>query len=295
MALSPDEVRFAYRLLLDRVPSEADCTAMMAQHDSLRTLRQAMLNAPEFRLRYHEMQARLQAGAEPVTVFLHTPFSGAQGLVDLLAGQAGLQPWTTVGDVTEFRALPPPRQKALRFIEGPLPHGAAATLDRPVRYVGLLRRPEARIYDYWQHRMRAEALPEPGMGFGDFLEAGLEDAALRQFLDNGQTRQFAGSEAVPEPGEERAVLRQALSAALGPDTLCGTAERLHKFARLLIIHGLLDDRIDLSALTPPAPLPGDVPDALSDRQSEILTGYCAWDTYLYDVCDSLTDRPERPR
>lgn len=294
MTLTPEDVKQAYRWLLDRQPSEADCAAMIAQNDSAQTLRRAMLGSPEFQKKYAAVQARIQSVAEPVTLFLRIPGSSDAALVDLLAGQLAMRPWMSLpdGDPAQLQALPLSRQRAMRFVEGPMMHGAGTVLDRPVRYVSLLRQPEARLHALWHAQAEAGALPETGMLLGDLLEFSVDDPAWRQALDNVQMRRFAGHADIAGPDEDRSLLRRALSAALGPDTLCGTAERLEDFARLLVAYGLIDEETDLSGLRPPeAPPPEQITGPLTARQAEILAAYCVCDRYLYDICASLADSP----
>ncbi|UWR24420.1 hypothetical protein [Sulfitobacter sp. S190] len=280
MTLDSDTVRMGYRLILDRTPGDAEIKAGQEGFGSLQAMRQAFFKSREFKRKYARICEAMDENRAPTLVQLEIPGTGAGALRDQLLAQNALQPSMPVSDDISdtLRQLPHAEQRGLRFIYGDLVYGAGDALENPHHYITLIADPGVRLHSLW-HPYRTDG------SFGSFLEAGLEDTALRLEIDNGQIRRLAGNLAAEGIGQEKGLLQSALHRALGPDMFVGFADAPQSLLDVLGDNGLFDGAApphvapvlalsqydsDLGTLTPP--------------QQQLFESYTAWDTYLFTVC-----------
>lgn len=295
MPLTPKDVDTAYRLILGRVPSEAEAAQALANNDSLQTLRSAFLGSDEFRRKYEAMQRARETEQPPTLVHLYIPETGGSALTQALTLQPALQPNRQAHDgesLNKLRALPRPERRKLRYVHGHLGMGAGETLEVPYRYICLIRRPGPRLFSFYRYIVRTKTHPAHEtvreMDFGQYLEFSVNARAHRVEMDNGQIRRLTGQADVASLGHEFPLLRQAVYNALSPQMIFGFVEHIDAFLGQLVAEGHLDSP-DIGRLNIAS---GDddheaAITALTADQREIFNSYTAWDTYLYDVLETL--------
>lgn len=100
MSVKESKISLAYRLLLDRPPSEEDVTGMRGQHTEMPSLRKAFRVSDKFEKKY------------------------AQPNLTIVSGMPG-----------ELRAAPRPRRRALRDIRGHFSKGIGGELGADQRQI----------------------------------------------------------------------------------------------------------------------------------------------------------------
>lgn len=297
MGLAPNEIELAYRLLLQRPPSEAEVANAARQHTDLQSLRQVFLHSEEFYRKFKVLREAFEARQRPILVHPLILETSGQTLLEALDTAPELHPsrQTDEDGIAPVRQLPRPDRLKLRLVQGDLSFAAGTELEVPYLTLCVLRRPGPRLWRLWKFFCPSES-PEPteqsdeppAMGFGEFLEYSLNSVPHRLEVDNGQVRRLAGALNEDGFGAEPALLRRALHVALSEDTVLGLAEDPT---------GLLHALAAKNLIAPPdAALPEDFDDmasldqdlaALTEGQQRIFDGYTAWDNYLYEVCAGL--------
>jgi hypothetical protein len=300
MSLTSTEIDLAYRLILEREPSETEVAHVAAQYDDLMTLRRAFLNSEEFGRKYNRMRATADAQMPPVLVHLHLPKTAGTSLAEALSAEPALQPNAMYHDdnLDELRALPRPERRKLRYVRGHLSMGAGEALGVPYRYLCMLRRPGPRIFSFYQFVRRTRTHPahallnEQNMSFGDYLEYSVGAVNHRLELDNGQMRRLSGEFRHASLGQETRLLRLALHKVLAPDVILGMVERIDQLIERLVAEGYLSStdvkRVNIS---PNPDLYESAVASLTDDQRLIFDSYIGWDSYFYDVCEALLFPP----
>ena len=301
MGLTEHEIRLAYQLFLGRQPSAQEADRMLDNQSSLDGLRRVFLNSDEFRSGMLRPGGSGKSGGNPPSskrtlIHLHIPKSAGSSLSRLLVGETKPNERVTIGDnaMAPLHNMPPERLKGLKLIFGHLSHGIAAQIPHRCHYISVLRQPGPRILSFYRYVGRTDHHPlyktvaGQKMCFGDFLEFTAANPKFRMEVDNGQIRRLAGSMQISDLGRERALLRRALHHVFAPNFTYGLTDHFDNFQKRLVKQGVL------SAQTPirenAAPEPGRLEaelDALSPAQREIYGRYIAWDSQLYDICQSV--------
>ncbi|MCR8550878.1 hypothetical protein M4578_23885 [Salipiger sp. P9] len=294
--LTKDEIVQAYRLLLARVPSDAELARMQERKHSYNSLRQSILSSEEFARKYERMQKTAAERQTPTLIHLHIPKTAGTSLARALKDEPLLLPARLVNDASleELRALPRVQRQQLRYIHGHLSMGAGEALGTPYRYLSVIRRPGPRIFSFYQYICRTkthpthELLTERGMSFGEYLDYSTTEMPHRLELDNGQIRRLSGSFTHKGLGQERQILKTALYNALAPNMIFGFVEHFGALLGSLVAEGYLSSAdIPKRNVSPNSDLYDSAIAALTPGQKDIFDRYIAWDTYFYDVCEAL--------
>ncbi|QFT83280.1 hypothetical protein FIU89_21845 (plasmid) [Roseovarius sp. THAF27] len=282
MTLDADTIRLGYQLILARHPSDAEIESGQKTFETLPAMRQAFLKSREFRRKYDRLAAEFAQAQHPTLVHLRIPAAEPEGLHDTLLAEEFLDPALSARPDTleDLRQMTSAEQRALRYLHGDLDYGAGEALEGPHYYLTTLAEPGPRLHALW----RAWG---DGAGFGAFLQAGLDDIALRPEIDNGQIRRLAGDRSVESIGEEAALLRRALHNALGPRIFLGIAEAPQAVLAHLAENGLFAP--GLPSVAPVTPHPDYTTDlaGLSPEERHLFDAFTAWDGYAYDICRQL--------
>lgn len=297
MNLSEDDISLAYKLILGREASAAEVTHAAKHHTDLPSLRSTFISSEEFTAQYRRMQLQIEAQAKPTLIHLHIPKTAGTSLAEALSAQPSLQPNMTVHDETigTLTALPRQKRRQLRYIRGHLSMGTGAVFDLPYRYMCLIRKPGPRIFSFFQFIQRTVSHPshaeivEKQMSFGDYLEFSIDAVPHRVELDNGQVRHLSGKFNAHSLGQEQSLVSDALCTALSSQTLFGFVEHFDAFAQRLRQEGYLpeDAVIAKANVSPNSEDYQSAIDGLTERQKELFELYTKWDSYLYDVCETL--------
>lgn len=296
MRPTPAEIALAYRLFLNREPTEKDAEWVAARCASVGHMRSAFLDSHEFQTRYSRMQAHAEAIQPAVLLHIHIPRAAGTTLGEALARQPGLRPNAIMrGDaLAELAAKPASDRRGLRYARGQMALDPGASYPFPYRLLCLIRQPGPRIFSQYQFIRRHRThhshaiLTERDMSFGDYLQYSLNEMPHRLELDNGQVRRLAGRVDVDGIGQEPLLLRRALHQALSPRMIFGFVEHFDLLAEALVAEGYLPDaalpRLNTS---PDADLYDSAVASLDAAQRAIFDSYIAWDQYFYDLCESL--------
>lgn len=141
----------------------------------------------------------------PCVVFLHIPKTGGQTLNAILARQYEFARTVTIEN--PLGPVAPLREGTVRaspaLVRGHIPFGIHEKLGIEPQYITMLRQPVDRVISmyrfierYPKHPLHAQ-VHEQGMTLFDFVESGINRAEV----DNGQTRQLAGSD-VKDPDRD---------------------------------------------------------------------------------------------
>lgn len=294
MALSSEEISLAYRLVLNRQPSEAEIAHMSAHYRDVAGLRTMLLISDEFVAKYAALQRERAAQRRPALVHVHVPKTGGTTLAEALSHETHLMPNAVYHDhmLGELAALPSVRRNALRYIRGHLNMGAGEALGASYRNLVVIRRAGPRIHSFFRFIRRNAGHPShqevSRLGFGDYLEYSLDHPAHRIEIDNGQLRRLAG-----KLGEQRfdrpdGYLRQALFNVLQPGTIFGFTEHMDALLRQLHDEGFLSSATIDNHNVAPAGAPFEaVLEGLSADQRQLFDDFTAWDDYFYDLCMAL--------
>ncbi len=297
MSLSKHDIELAYQLFLDRQPSAKEAERMLANQTSLKSLRRAFLNSPEFQKKAEGgFDDKTESADSATLIHLHVPKTAGSSLSRILAREAAQEARLTVGDhnLDQLLSMSPARKRQLRLIFGHLSHGIARSLPQRCRYISVLREPGPRLFSFYRYVGRTDHHPlykevaGQRMSFGTFLEYTKNHSEFRVEVDNGQVRRLSGNMEPRGLGRERQLLRRALHHVLAPNFTYGLTEHFGSFQKRLVKQGIL------SATRPirenAAPDPGNLMaelDALTDQQRNIFNAYTAWDSQLYTICHQV--------
>lgn len=294
MALSSEEISLAYRVVLNRQPSEAEIAHMSAHYSEVAGLRTMLLISDEFASKYAAMQHERTAQRRPALVHLHIPKTGGTSLAEALSHETHLMPNAMYHDhmLHELRALPSARRNALRYIRGHLNMGAGEALGASYRYLIVIRRAGPRIHSFYRFIRRNAGHPAheavAPLGFGEYLEYSLDHPAHRIEIDNGQLRRLAGKLGDQRFDRPDGYLRPALCNVLQPGTIFGYTEHMDALVRQLHDEGFLSSAtIDTHNVAPAGAPLGEVLDGLNADQRQLFDAFTAWDDYFYDLCLAL--------
>lgn len=282
MTLDADTIRLGYQLILARHPSDAEVEIGQKVFETLPTMRQAFLMSREFRRKYDRLATEFAQARHPTLVHLRIPAADPVGLHDALLAEEFLNPALSARPDTldTLRQMTADEQRALRYLHGDLDYGAGQALEGPHCYLATLADPGPRLHALW----RAWG---DGACFGAFLQAGLDDIALRPEIDNGQIRRLAGDRSVESVGEEAALLRRALHHALGSQIFLGIAEAPDAVLARLAENGLFVQGLPpVSPVTPHPDYPADLA-GLSPENRHLFDVFTAWDGYAYEICRQM--------
>lgn len=295
MSLTETEVKLAYQLLLNRIPTGPEVENMIQNHDSLLSLRTAFMNSDEFDKKYLLHTQKATSGA-PTLLHLHIPCTAGTTLSEALLENPKMQPSRVCHDLDlePIRNLARPKRRELRYLRGHLAMGIGDVLRTPYINVCLIRKPGPRLFSVYQAIRRTQDHPahktliEKSMSFGDYLEYSVNEVPHRIELDNGQVRRLSGHFTEESIGHEQLLLQLALTHSLSPQNLIGFVEHFDHFANRLVEEGFLPEaNLEKFNVSPEAGLYDETIAKLTKSQREIFDSYIAWDQYLYTVCETL--------
>jgi len=298
MDVNKGAIELAYKLFLDRTPSEQEVENMATNQTTLAGLRRVFLNSAEFNTKFSNFRANAERKAVARTlIHLHLPKTAGSSLTKILAPNHARGTQLTVGDasIDTLKKQPPQQRRAISFLFGHMSHGVARHLPQKHTYICVLRRPGPRLLSYYNYLYRTKDHPShptvkgQEMTFGTFLEWSSDPQnAHRGEVDNGQIRRLAGYGMRKRYGEEAALLPIALSNLLAPDMVYGLTEYFDDFVKRLHTRGLIKEKVDIRENA--APNPASLDEALtklSPGQKELYDCFIRWDQKLYNISEQL--------
>lgn len=295
MRVTETEIRLAYRLLLDRTPSEEEIAQLNEQLEDMSSLRRAFLKSDEFERKYAQLTTPVEANSRPTLIHLHIPKTAGTSLSSIVADSFPEQErlGLSTQEIDTLRQMPLEQRARLGFIFGHLSHGIGDDLTQDTVYICTLRRPGPRIFSYYRYIKRREDHPihelvaGADMSFGDFLEFCATDPPQRLEADNGQIRRLANRMDFNSLGKEHEVLQTALGNVFAPNMIFGLTERFGEFLDRLVARGVIKAYRPITANAAPDVMPfDDVRAELTSEQHVLLDTFTRWDDLFYDICES---------
>lgn len=287
MPLTQAEIETSYRLALERMPSANEIASIGSQHSTLNALRQILLNSEEFQRKFTRLRTDFENRQVPILVHVDIPEATAPAILSALDASESLQPGRSVDaeDFAEICARPRPERLQIRSISGDIPVDAGRDLNLPWRRLLSLRNPGERIFAIYRDACAAEGRKD--LTFGTYLEYSVQSERHRVELDNGQLRRLAGRADPASLGQEAALLRPALHAAMDPITILGLYEQPAALISALAADGFIEGAGSAPKHDTKDDGFGVALKGLTPDQRQIFEAYVAWDTYLYDVIAAL--------
>jgi len=294
MDVTKDIIELAYKLFLNRTPSEQEVSNMASNQTTLSGVRGVFLNSAEFK---NLGKSADDKAIVRVLIHLHLPKTAGSSLTKILAPNHTRGTQLTTGDVNidKLTNLPPQQRRAISFLFGHLSHGVANHLPQKHLYTCVLRRPGPRLLSYYNYLYRTVDHPShhtvkgQEMSFGTFLEWTADPKnAHRGEVDNGQVRRLAGHGMRKRYGEESELISLALSNLLAPDMIYGLTEYFDDFIGRLHARGIIGKKVEVRENA--APNPTNLDEALlklTGRQKELYDSFIYWDEMLYDISEKI--------
>lgn len=131
-----------------------------------------------------------------VLLFLHPPKCGGSSIVSILKANCNnkkfLQIVSSVDEIEYFKGLSKQRRNSYNIISGHFPFGIHEYLDKPYKYMTILRNPIEKIisnYNYFQTHL--DSFPHmKGVSLKEFADISNKFTYMN---DNGFTRQISGA------------------------------------------------------------------------------------------------------
>ena len=180
----------------------------------------------------------VDAGEQPILIFLHIPKTGGQTLTEILDQVYAPEKIYTIDyadparALDGFRNMPPEKRAGYSLIRGHAAFGLHKILPRPARYITFLRDPVERAASLYAHILR-----DPGhylheqvrtMSFCEFATS-----SLTAEMDNGQARLLTGFNASPSGQRPPDLEERAIAAMRDHFLFVGLTERYDESLLLL--------------------------------------------------------------
>ncbi len=176
----------------------------------------------------------------PLVIFLHIPKTAGTTLHLIMAQQ--YDPWVVYHfannrpskAIHDFRALPQTRQEGMTALYGHVPFGLHEHLDRPCKYITILRDPVERIISNYYFVLRRErhfahqGVRDGQMSLKDFVTSNIVPR-----MDNTMTRMLAGARRIPFGECPPELLEEAQANLRDHFALVGLTERFDETLMLL--------------------------------------------------------------
>lgn len=299
MTIPVKNAAVAFEALMGRAPTDAEAERFSQQFDDVASMRQGLINSPEFTRSYTKMIERRDARMTPALIHLHIPKTAGTTLAQALLAEPNLKPEMLVhdGEREKLRTLPLAKRRRLRLIRGHMSIGIGDDFGLPFRYLCALRRPGPRIFSFYQFVKRNRKHPsyailnEADMSFGDYLEFSVDNVAHRLELDNGQVRRLSGEMVKTSIGDERRLLKKAIHEAFSDKMILGFVEHFDDLVERLMEEGFLSQEPpEKFNVSPNSDAFDESIASLTKAQRAIYDSYIGWDQYLYEICHSTMVR-----
>lgn len=297
MPIARHDIALAYRLFLGREASSAEIDGMAAGIKDTDGLRKVFFNSAEFQAQIEAQRKQKRAESPSTLIHIDVPMTAGSHLNGILARNVAADRVLEIDEpeIEKLLSRKTAERARLKVVMGQIQHGVAQHLPQKCLHVMVLSEPGPRIYSFFRHICRTDTHrlhPEfhgSQTDFGRFLRLALEDAGLRQELDNGQTRRLSGQ--MQNLGiDPREMFGLAMSNMTAPDMIIGTSERFEALLYTLWTRGLIADAANcFETVAGETDSFAAAVEALDPDERGLLESYCYWDRLLHQAASLLVD------
>lgn len=296
MPVTADEVRQAYRMILNRGASAEEIAGNVERHADVVGMRRSFMLSGEFLKKHKELLDGFNAKLRPSLVQIQIPRTASTTLSEALSYETHLLPNALYNhdDVVNLSTMPLAARRGLRYLRGDMPVSVGDTLDIPYCNLIVIRRPGPRIYSLYREIQRNtdhrahEDVAQNNLSFGEYLEMVLERPDYRREIDNGQLRRLANAYDDVDFDQPEKYVKAALRNALRDGSYFGFTEHLD-----VLINQLFKDRVlsttqvENQNVAPAGPSLEAALSQMNDKQLAIYRAFTEWDNYFYELCMTI--------